>query len=455
MMVAGAVSFCAAQGNSPAPDDTAAKLRQHLARQVTPATLEAVWYRPHVEHKGKTNPVAVILASKDFPASTKDFWVPTLWKENYCTLVVTTQPPDQWSSIRLAAVLREIQDAPEEVPADTNRLLLIADTKTGPLATRLLETYPTRVIGAVFISFTPTRITPTGPGLWQPTKDVWSIPIWSVVGTKGKSTTKVLELWRKLAARAPAEAPLCVDPRLGRRNGHLLPDETILPWIQALWNGKTPAPGPDRQAEAERKQFADLAKQIRQAVQQRPTPLPAGESVTKTEGPFRLSVQTPEGWWRDRDGEKAYNPQGPRTDKLGRIIAEDQNPYAEIYLTPKRRGPFFVRLRAAESQTNGETLLKDFEKLVAEKGYLPVSLERWNQDGRLIDVSVYLLAWEGNWHRWVVLTAVSHDTPVAPLIMVMDASDAPDPRAMATAMRSMLDSVRVEKINPDKPKSLD
>lgn len=429
---------------SPAGGDTASLLREQLFREAAPAKLEPVWYRPHVEQKGKTNPLAVILASKDFPVSTKDFWVPTLWKENYCSLVLTTQPPDRWNTIRLSAVLREIDDPPKEVPADPNRLLLISDTKTGPLARRFLETYPGRVAGAVFLSFAPIEITPAGPALWQPSEEVWAIPMWTVVGTSGKNAAKVLELWRKLAARAPQDTSLTVDTRVGRGLGHLLPDEAILPWLRSLRDGERPARGPDRQVEAEKKQFASLAKEIRQAVQAGAIPLPGGETVTKTDGPFRLSVCAPEGWIRDRDGEKPYNLQGPRVDEQGRTLWEEKNPYAEIYLTPRRRGPFFVRLRAARSKGQGEAVLREFESLVSARGYLPVSLERWKQEGWTYDVSTYLLAWGEGWHRWVILTAVNDDQPVAPLIMVMDATDSPDPKRFAATLQAMTDSVRAE-----------
>lgn len=438
-----ATSLYAQEEQVPPTGETAEKLRAQLAQQAAPARLDATWYRPHVERKGKTNPLAVILASQTFPVTTNDFWVPTLWKENFCTVVLTSQPPDRWGSIRLADVLREIEDAPQEVPADTNHLLLIADTKTGPTAMRLAETYPSRVAGLVFISFTPIELTPSGPGLWKPSEDVWSIPIWSVVGTRGQIASKVLELWRKLAVRAPMDASLCVDPRLGRGAGHLLPDGTILPWIRSIRAGERPTPGPDRQAEAERTQFAPLAKQIRRAVRNGATPLPTGDVITKTDGPFRLTVRLPEGWWRDLEGEKPYSLQGPRTDKQGRTTADQRNPYAEIYLTPKRQGPFFIRIRAAKGTGRGESILTHFEKLVQTKGYLPVSIERWKQGDWTYDVSTYLLAWKDKWHRWVVLTAVNNDKPAAPLIMVMDSSGAPDPKTIVSAMRTMTDSVRV------------
>ena len=149
-------------------EDTAETLRQQLARQAAPPTLDVTWYRPHEERKGKMNPVAVVLASKAFPVSTKDFWVRTLWQENYCTLVLTTESDKNWGAIRTTSVMKEIADIPEEVPADPNRLLLIVDTHTGRLAMRMLDTFPNRIIGVVFISFTPVQITPMGPGLWQP-----------------------------------------------------------------------------------------------------------------------------------------------------------------------------------------------------------------------------------------------------------------------------------------------
>jgi hypothetical protein len=442
-------SLCAEETRPPTNGDAASKLRDQLARQAAPAKLDPTWYRPHVERKGKVNPVAVILASKDFPVTKDDFWIPLLWKENFCTLVLRTQPPDRWSSIRLTAVLQEIAEAPEEVPADPNRLLLIADTKTGSLALRFVETYPSRIVGVVFISFMPARITPTGPGLWRPRDDVWSIPMWSVVGTRGKVASAVLESWRKFASRAPMDASLCVDSRPDRGMGHLLPDDAVGDWLKSIWAGKRPAPGPDRQVEAERKQFTALADRIRQAVRNGATPLPTGEAITKTDGPFQITVRAPEGWCRDPEGEKTYSLQGPRTDEQGRLHADERNPYAEIYLTPKRRGQFFVRIRAAKGTGRGESILETFEKLVLLKGYLPVNIRRW-QDGKwTYDVSTYLRAWEDKWHRWVVLTAVSNDTPAAPLIMVMDSSDTPDPKRMTSALRTITDTIRVTR-NPTK-----
>ena len=245
-----------------------------------------------------------------------------------------------------------------------------------------------------------------------------------------------------------------VDPRLERELGHVLPDKAILPWLRALQTGKQPQLGPDRQVEAERKQFASLAKKIRQAFQGTTPPLPTGDLETKKDGPFHITTRTPERWIRDREGEKSYAPTGPRVDPDGRTIAETPNPYAEIYLTPKRRGPFFIRVRAAKGNGDGKNILKEFERLVAAKGYLPVGIERWNDGTWTYDISLYLLAWEGKWQRWISFSAANNNAPAAPLIMVMDATDTPDPNQMVAALKCMLQSTKIawigEKTTPKK-----
>ncbi len=423
--------------------DPTAPLRDRLVREAAPPTLEATWYRPHEEEPGQTNPLAVILASEHFPVSTKDYWVPTLWKQNFCTLVLATEGGKSWSGIRTPAVLKELLDPPEEVSSDSDRLLLIADAHTGPLAMQLMNGLAERLLGAVFINVTPVEISPTGPALWQPRTEVWRIPIWSVVGTQAKQAGKTLELWRKVAARAPSSASLTIDTRPDRGRGHLLPDPAISVWLESVHSGRRPAPGPDRQVEAERKQYAKLATEIRQAVQNDTDTLPAGKKLSKTDGPFTLSVLAPQHWWRDREAEKAYHPQGPQIDAKGRMLDEGRSPYAEMYFTPKRRGPFFVRVRATEGTGDGAKLLGDFEQLVAAKGYLPVSLERWTSGPWTYDVSSYLLLWRDHWHRWIILTAASETTPAAPLIMVMDATGAPAPQRLARTLRYFLQSTRV------------
>ena len=101
---------------------------------------------------------------------------------------------------------------------------------------------------------------------------------------------------------------------------------------------------------------------------------------------------------------------------------------------------------AAKWGADAPSLLDHYERRLADGGYLAVRHSRWQAKGYSLQISSILWPTRGKWHRWLVLAAAGpgkKNSPAAPMVLVMDASDIPDVNAMAAAMKRILPSVSV------------
>ena len=95
----------------------------------------------------------------------------------------------------------------------------------------------------------------------------------------------------------------------------------------------------------------------------------------------------------------------------------------------------------------GAKLLNDFARQLGTKGYLPVVLQHWEDGDWTYEVCSIQLVWGERWHRWIVLSGAkggSKASPGVPLIMVLNASDRPDPAEMAAGMKQLVRSVQID-----------
>ena len=72
---------------------------------------------------------------------------------------------------------------------------------------------------------------------------------------------------------------------------------------------------------------------------------------------------------------------------------------------------------------------------------LIVPHQRWTAKGFAMEVSTMLSAAGGRWHRWLVLSGAGPAEAsgrAAALVLVMDASEKPDPQAMAAVVKRIL-----------------
>ena len=363
----------------------------------------------------------------------------TLLQAKGFALVRVDLPATGWSVGEALATVKAIDDkAPRYV--DRSRLLLVAAAKAGPAAIALLRSCRERVAGAVFISMAPLEPTTSGIQLWVPPKEGRPVPVWVVLGRDATREAQTMVMWRRSAARLPGVLWLTLDSRPGPyrlRPGEavcrdlLSPDPAMSEWLGSIAGGKVPLPGPDRQAEAERRLHQPAAGQLLTAMRDA-APLPSGKGLMKQDGKLHLRLTAPAGWSRDGRGEKPYDA--------------ESSPFVQLYLTPEAQGPLFARACGARWEKSGADLLDDYLQRLAEAGFLLIPHTRWV--ARDVAMGVASVVWPGQdkWHRWLVLMGARSGAklrPVAPLVLVMDASPRPNAIAMAGAFKQVMDQIVV------------
>ncbi|MCP4376189.1 MAG: hypothetical protein GY794_08465, partial [bacterium] len=388
---------------------------------------------------GETNPAAIILEPNSDKAEAFVMkWRADLNDAGFCVFQ-THAPKGGWKARDGVRLIKEFSELVAEGNAgkawaivrkvNPNRILIVTERDGGAAAISAIEKYHSRISGAVMMSVSPWVRQPETIKLWRPSKKAWTVPIWATIPVNIKGGAPTLLLWRQIYANKPAAASLTLDPRL--TDGDKAPDKTIALWISSIASGKKPATGPDAQVVAETKHYKPRAKRLLAAMQVI-TPADAGPKFSKTEGPMALNVMAPDKWRRIEPGERKYDPL--------------TMPYVQIYLTPRPGGMLFARANAAKWDRDANGLLDQYEKRLADGGFLTIRYSRWQAKGYSLQISSVLWPTRGKWHRWLVLVAAGagkKNAPVAPMVLVMDGSDIPDVNKMAAAMKRILPSVSV------------
>ena len=390
---------------------------------------------------GAKDPAVIILEPKGDKDKVEIFvmkWRADLVDAGFCVFL-TRAPEGGWKGSDGARLIKEFDKLVAKGNAgeawsiarkvDPNRILIISERNGGPAAISIIEKHSKRIAGALLMSVAPWVHAPESIKLWRPSKNAWSVPIWTTMPVNIKGGAPTLLLWRQIGAAKPDGASLTLDPRL--ELGDTEPDKSVAKWISAIAGGKKPSPGPDRQALQETKRYRDAAKQLLSAMQLA-SPADAGANFSKTEGPMELDVRAPDKWRRVERGERKYDA--------------DEMPYVQIYLSPKPGSMLFARASAAKWGSDANGLIDQYERRLADGGFLAVRHSRWQAKGYSLQISSILWPTRGKWHRWLVLAAAGpgkKKAPAAPMVTVMDASDIPDVNKMAATMKRILPSVSV------------
>ena len=389
---------------------------------------------------GDKNPAAIILEPNSDKAEAFVMkWRSDLTDTGFCVFQ-THAPSDGWKGEDGVRLIQEFDKMVAKGNAgkawtivrkvDPNRILIVTPRDGGPAAISMIEKAPKRISGALMMSVSPWVHESDAIKLWRPSRDAWSVPLWASIPVNIKSGAPTLLLWRQIAADRPKGAPLTLDPRI--KQGDTEPDKSVAKWISAIADGKKPLPGPDSQVLRETKRYKGLVRQLQTAMQVA-SPADAGERHTKSEGPMVLDLTAPDKWRRAAQGERKYDRR--------------EMPYVQIYLSPRPGGMLFARANAAKWDADANGLLDNYERRLADGGFLTIRYSRWQAKGYSLQISSILWPTRGKWHRWLVLAAAGpgkKNAPAAPMVLVMDASDIPDVNTMAAAMKRILSGVSVE-----------
>ncbi len=413
--------------------------------------LQPTWFNPQNPQPGEVYPLAITLKSDAVPEAAAKWWLSTLYTSNFCQCVVTN-PAGDWSDVSINDVLALVDPLPGNVPANGERLVLIADENTAPLARRMIDAFPERIAGAVMVSARALTITRTGQAtVWPPRKEARAVPLWVVIGTTPGPAATVLKTWRQFESLSPPNAPLTIDARLGRGLDYILPDKAITDWLAAIRDGKTPPPGPDAQALQAHRRYAMTTQAVGDLLQQRGFASPAGQRISKADGPMTVSVMPPQGWARSREREKPYNPTGTTTDESGMKIDAPPNPFLQIGLTPDIQSPRYALAMATPWKRSAADLIAYANKRLTSRGYIAFPLEQWTADGWVIELTAFAFVHNESWGWWVSLSAARKPEAgnvAAPMIMVLSRAEEPDPRTLVAVLNRLRQTVQIDWTGP-------
>lgn len=413
--------------------------------------LTPTWFNPQKPEAGTIYPLAVMLKSDAVPEAGSRWWLSTLYAQNFCQCVLTT-PSEDFSDVSVPDVMRIIDPLPGNVPADGRRLVIIADKKTASLARRLIEAFPDRIAGAVFVNAPVTEIRRSGrAGPWLPREEARRVPLWVVVGTAPGEASAVLNTWRQFRVFMPPNASITIDTRLGRGLDYVLPDQAIVDWLSAIRKGEMPGVGPDAQAQEGSKLFAGVTQAVGELLKQRGFVAPTGQRLVKTDGPMTVSVNPPQGWQRSAERENKYNPTGKVVDETGAELDVAPNPFLQIGLVPDPRSPRYALAMATPWTRSGADLITYANKRLTSRGYIAFPLQQWTSGDWAIELTAYANVYKDSWNWWIGLSAARDaqgDEVAVPLIMLLSRADPPDPRLLVSSLNRLRQTVQVEWTGP-------
>ena len=151
---------------------------------------------------------------------------------------------------------------------------------------------------------------------------------------------------------------------------------------------------------------------------------------------MQLTVIPPLKWAQDPRGEIKYD--------------SEASPYTQIYITPEPGGELFARAQAGAWNQNANALIDDYFHKLATKGYLVTRYRSLAVGDGHAQIASILWPTENRWHRWLVATwAGAPSQGVAPMVIVMNSADEPDPTDMARAFLHMVQTTTASPADAD------
>ena len=363
------------------------------------------------------HPLAIVLG--DAPWTGGDDWF----------VIRMGKPSEDW----LANVI-DVQKAVDEVSAahqvDSSRVLLVSSGQWARGAITLLNRMSDRLIGAVLVDVGPVEYDGSDIRLLQLDGRLANLPIWATVSGLSERAHCLLG-WRRVSAAYPS-APLTIDVQQAHSD-KLAPDASLADWILSVRGGQTPPARPDAQVVELMDRYGSPAEAIIRSLKVRRLDargeMPPAE--VKSQAGLQLAVLPPPKWQRDPRGEMKYDATA--------------NPFVQIYLTPQPGGELFARVQGGKWRATSDELLDDYQQRLAAKGYLVVTHKQLEISHGSAEIVSILWPTEMKWHSWLALMwAGEPSQDIAPMVIVMNAADAPEADPMADAFIHLLQSIRLD-----------
>jgi len=426
-------------------------LQKELSRSgdnSTTASLKKVWFNPKDAPKEGGAPIGLIMTGKRFDSG--DDYLPDPWighlvrlfyRNGYCCLVVTCERGN-WRNVVVRQVEAAVQSRPKSVvPVDTDRIVMVTDVTAGFVGMETINRIPSRIAGAVFVNAPPFVFRPNGQVIaWNPDKKAWKVPYWVTLGGNASDCGDLAVMWRRFFSGGPAGASTTLDQAPGKGLGYVIPSAGIEKWLKSIRDGKVPQKGVNRQLAAEKKRYGITVEKLKGRVLASSV-AGSGAETQKNEAGVLVSVSVPRGWQRTGDIERPYLSKTSLDGSTGK------NPFVELHMATIPRSSMVGYVFMAPGINRVDGLLNFCRRRIELREYLPFDLATWTERQWTFRTTSVMHEYKGRWERWFVLYAVKPagaGKKGSVLLMIMDKSSKPDVSRMASSMRELIETVKVE-----------
>ena len=366
-------------------------------------------------------------------------YAPLLQKRGCLIAVPLSRDRNLWPVGADDYVHQVIADVKGRYSVDARRIVLLGVSGGGQLALFLADRKPAAFRAVVVVSTNPVVIRGNKAEWFYPNRTVLRKCPYFVIChiTQGAA----LRYWRQVRAKlTPAGASISILPVLGKP-GHFLPaspPKELGPWLDTVLAGKHPAPRADPQKAAVRKIFAAPAATLMAALAKAP-PAKITKRLTRTDRHFELAVPLQEHFEPSKGRDRA--------DAAGLPLTQIRTEHKKwpIYLRVDARATHRPMARVLAAET-AQTRLRGMLYQIYQRRTLPAAGRTWQVRIGTVTFPDRRKGWRTT--LFVHATAAIGAKPEKAFrwieITLMDETQRPDARELATALRTVLTGLSVK-----------
>lgn len=332
-------------------------------------------------------------------------------------------------------IVAAIEDAASRYKTDPKRVLLMGVSGGGQTALFLVDHDPKRYRAVIAVSTSPVVIRERDYEWFYPSALTAKTCPYFVVNhiTQGAS----LQYWRQVrAAREGLGASVSILPVVGPVSHYLPPPKQLGGWLDDVLADKHPAAVPDPQKAAVAKMFAAVAAALPKAVA---AAKPAAETkaVAKDAATARLRISVGKQFERSKKEDTADSAKNPIIQIR---VEHTQSPIYVRCELRKRREPMSEVLAAEEKATRGRGMLYQ----IYHTGRVEAGRRQWQ-------LKIGSITYPDRTRGWVSTLFLHASAPVRSKpnqwleATVMDETQEPDAAGLAGILRTLLETIDVER----------
>ena len=363
----------------------------------------------------------------------RDYW-PMLARRKCLMVLPRSKSAKMWLAGEEQFVEDVLADVQRRYSVDAKRVILLGVAGGGQAALFLADRLPEKFRAVIVVSTNPVVIRGQRDQWFYPNRKVLKTCPYFVVNhiTQGSA----LMYWRQVRQRlSAAGASISILPVTGKPGDYQPPPKQLGPWLDEVLAGKHPRPLPDPQKAAVARMFEKCAAALPKAIADA-KPVAGGDQIVKVGRAFRLSAPLPASFERS-GGEDEQDSTGA--------------PLTQIRLEQKK-WPIHLRCEARATVRPMDQVLSAEEAQTIRRGmlYQVYSSGTVAGGGRKWQWKVGSTTYPDRRRGWVsslfihAAAAVGSDPKQWLTVVVLDETQQPDARELATILKTALSGVTAD-----------